>query len=158
MLNGTWLRKLTDEEDTYFTDLHKQMWTKAEKRGQTAKDYCMLLRPKRAYNLSNRKKIKKYPGAPDKLPQYWIAFVKEHKCIPKQHKRIPKSRKSKEENSANPICELSHVCGNRECIVSKHIVHEWKSTNVSRKTCHYYIREFEFNNRLVGWLIDCLSG
>ena len=151
MLNGSWLRKLTPEEDTYFTDLHKLMVAKAEKRGQTAKDYCLVLKKERAYNLSNRKKVKKYPGAPDKLPQYWIAFVKEHKMIP-EHGNFTKGPLGS--NSTNPYCELSHVCGNRECIVSKHIVHEWKSTNTTRKVCHDYIREFEFNNRLVGWLID----
>ena len=146
MLNGKWNRSLTKEERDWIQPLYTAMKDKATRCGVNSCDPCWLLDPdrNREYNLDNRykKKLKKQKyvkGAPHTLRQYWIAFVAKYNKFP-QHGLYKRS---------DPLyCELSHICGNKQCIAQSHIVHEFKSANRKRQSCHHFIRLVERNSRM----------
>ena len=147
--DGDWCRYLTDDEKEWVNSVYQEIKSKAYQCGTDSPDPCWLLSTKhhlkyRKNNHKNKKKPQKIPGAPPKLPHYWLAFVRKHGQFPKT---TDEERKSRSRRKRKKACELSHVCGNRKCIVWKHMVWELALWNKERYGCHGHIRRMEGKHR-----------
>ena len=146
-------RDCTPQELEWAKKWAKKIRAAAKKCGQHSSDPCYLLEdpcylqeggrfkyPKNNENGIDDEGVKLFVGGPSKLTAYWIVFVAAEEYIPELRKYFVRNKL--------PIWELSHICGNKLCIVASHIEHELRSDNRTRRECHDVIRKFAQQMRL----------
>ena len=121
-----------DEQDVEYLEELKHRWTRKEKRG-SGENACILIKTvsgAREQRVTNPL-VSIYQDTtirPSKLFPYQVAYVCEYQKLPRR-----------------PLL-LSHICGNKKCVVPSHLVIESICENNERKICH---RMLKANNILV---------
>ena len=165
--DGEWHRRLDAEERKWLKDRHKEMLDLSRKKGPGSQSPCHILRGgvRSKYTFHNQQGQFISEGPPRLTPQ-WIAFTMRNKRFPKfgywSLKRAHNKGEDDDiEDEEDDICSLSHLCGEEDCIVPDHVIHELTEDNNDRIKCHAIIRKYARRNWQSGrvdvknlWSID----
>ena len=137
--DDAWDRDLDNEEKLWIDRQYNRMLKSVDEYGIGSPSTCKRLRrnPEEFYVFNqNSDGTQIIEGAPCKLTSYWISFVYKHGGFPKKGHYVTRRQRF-------IYGEMSHLCGNRNCINPDHIVFESPRINRQRKRCHRIIRQYE---------------